>query len=138
MIPIAVVGSLLLPPAVKSFFPKYVAGTYAAQIALFSSAAFGASVAANALASLKAWRHLIAQQLSYASLIAVAPFVGIRLFSSPLVGVAYGMLGANVLGAILSLAITFAATRRVPDLVSEPTGLATGWKSGTGIDGTRP
>jgi hypothetical protein len=55
----------------------------------------------------------MAQQLSYAGLIAVAPFVGIRLFSSPLNGVAFGMLGANVLGAIVSLFITYAATHRV-------------------------
>lgn len=133
MLPIAVVGSLLLPSAVKCLFPKYTAGTHAAQIALFSSAAFGATVAANALASLKAWRYLIAQQLSYASLIAVAPFVGIRLFSSPLNGVAYGMLGANLLGAILSLAITFAATRRVYTPIPDPTATGASGKSYIGI-----
>ena len=134
MIPIAVMGSLLLPPAVKFLFPKYIAGTHAAQIALFSSAAFGASVGANALASLKAWSYLIVQQLSYASLIAVAPFVGIRLFSSPLNGVAYGLLGANLLGAVLSLAITFAATRRVRNPASEPAAPGPVVESDTGID----
>jgi O-antigen/teichoic acid export membrane protein len=121
MVPIAVVGSLLLPAAVKFLFPKYIAGTFAAQIALFSSAAGGASVASNALASLKAWSHLIAQQLSYAVFVAVAPFVGIHLFSSPLSGVAYGMLGANLLGAALSLVLTFAATRRVERPTLDPT-----------------
>jgi O-antigen/teichoic acid export membrane protein len=120
MVPIAVVGSLLLPPAVKLLFPKYVEGTFAAQIALFSAAAGGASVASNALASLKAWSHLIAQQLSYAVLVAVAPFVGIHLFSSPLSGVAYGILGANLLGGALSLVLTFAATRRVEKPTLDP------------------
>jgi O-antigen/teichoic acid export membrane protein len=134
MIPIAVMGSLLLPPAVKFLFPKYIAGTHAAQIALFSSAAFGASVGASALASLKAWSHLIAQQLSYAGLIAVAPFVGIRLFSSPLNGVAYGLLGANILGAVLSLAITYAATLRVHNPTSEPAAPGAVVESDTGID----
>jgi O-antigen/teichoic acid export membrane protein len=112
MIPIAVVGCWLLPTGVKFLFPKYVAGTHAAEIALFTAVAYGATMGANALASLKAWSYLFAYQLSYAGLLFVAPFVGVRLFSSPLNGVAYGMLGANLLGAILSLTITFAATRR--------------------------
>jgi O-antigen/teichoic acid export membrane protein len=134
MIPIAVVGSLLLPFAVKILFPKYLAGTHAAQIALFSTAIYGASTGAVALLSLKAWSHLVAQQLSFAALMAVAPFIGIRLFSSPLNGVAYGMLGANLLGATLSLAITFAATRRIHNMPPEPTAAESLLEPGTGID----
>lgn len=110
MIPIALVGCWLLPASVKFLFPKYVTGTHAAEIALFTAVAYGATMGANALASLKAWSHLFAYQFSYAGLLAVAPFVGVRLFSSPLDGVAYGMLGANLLSAILALGITFAAT----------------------------
>jgi O-antigen/teichoic acid export membrane protein len=134
MIPIAIVGSLILPMAVKVLFPKYVAGIYAAQIALFASAAYGASVGANALASLKAWRYLMAQQFSYAALVAVAPFIGIKLFASPLSGVAYGMLGANTLGAILSLAITFAATRRIHSSTTDPDLPEHGLETGPEVD----
>jgi O-antigen/teichoic acid export membrane protein len=112
MIPIAVVGCWLLPTAVRFLFPKYVAGTHAAEIALFTAVAYGATMGANALASLKAWSYLFAYQLSYAGLLAVAPFMAVRLFSSPLDGVAYGMLGANLVSAILALGITFAATHR--------------------------
>jgi O-antigen/teichoic acid export membrane protein len=112
MIPIAAVGCWLLPAGVKFLFPKYVAGTHAAEIALFTAVAYGATQCINALLSLKAWSHLIAYQLSYSGLLAVGPFVGVRMFSSPLNGVAYGMLGANLLGAILALVITFAATHR--------------------------
>ena len=65
---------------------------------------------------------------------AVAPFIGIRLFSSPLNGVAYGMLGANLLGATLSLAITFAATRRIHNMPPEPTAAESLLEPGTGID----
>lgn len=110
MIPIAVVGSWLLPQGVKLLFPKYVAGTHAAEIALFGAVAYGGSMGANALASLKAWSHLFAYQLSYAGLLSIAPFVGVRMVPSALDGVAYGMLGANLLGAILALSITYAAT----------------------------
>jgi O-antigen/teichoic acid export membrane protein len=134
MIPIAVVGSLLLPIAVKILFPKYLAGIHAAQITLFSTAIYGASTGAVALLSLKAWSHLIAQQLSFAGLLAVAPFIGIRVFASPLNGVAYGMLGANLLGAILSLAITFAATRRIHNMPTDPIALESALEPGTGID----
>lgn len=112
MLPIAVLGCWLLPTAVKLLFPKYIAGTHAAEIALFTAVAYGVTMSANALSSLKAWSHLFAFQFSYAGLLAVAPFVGVRLSSSPLNGVAYGMLMANLLSAILAMGITFAATHR--------------------------
>jgi O-antigen/teichoic acid export membrane protein len=124
MIPIAVVGCWLLPMAVTLLFPKYAAGVHAAEIALFTAVAYGATMGSNALASLKAWSHLFAFQFSYAGLLVVAPFLGVRVFSSPLEGVAYGMLGANLLSAVLALGITFAATHRKSDnaLVVNPVG----------------
>lgn len=93
-------------------FPRYVTGTHAAEIALFTAVAYGASTGANALASLKAWSHLFAYQFAYAGLLAIAPFIGVRVLSSALDGVAYGMLAANLVGAVLALGITFAATHR--------------------------
>jgi O-antigen/teichoic acid export membrane protein len=128
MIPIALAGCWLLPASVKFLFPKYVTGTHAAEIALFTAVAYGATQGANALASLKAWSHLFAYQLSYAGLLAIAPFIGVRMFSSPLDGVAYGMLGANLVGAILALGITFAATHGKSNntLTVDP---ATSWSS---------
>ena len=122
MIPMALAGCLVLPPVVKVLFPKYMGGTYAAQIALFSSVAYGAATGANALASLKAWPHLLFYQFSYAGLLAIGPFLGVHLFSSALSGVAYGNLGANTVGAILALAVTFAATHRKAAAVSPDPG----------------
>ena len=118
MVPLACVGWFLVPPTVHLLFPKYAAGTHAAQIMLLTAVATGAIIGSNALSSLKAWSHLIACQLSYSALLVVSPFVGVYLCSSPLTGVAYGMLVANLLGAILALSITFAAThRRSPDVL---------------------
>ena len=112
MIPVALVGSLLLPVGIKLVFPKYLAGTYAAQVTLFAAVAYGVTVTASALASLKAWRYLLAFQLSYALSLAVGPFIGLRFAASPLNGVAHGVLVANFIGALLALTITFAATHR--------------------------
>ena len=112
MVPIAVGGGAILPIAVKLLFPKYIAGVYAAQIALFSSVAGGIGASANALSSLKSWSFLFTYQLSYAGFLAAGPFVGVHLFRSALAGVAYGVLAANVLGAVLGLALTYAATHR--------------------------
>jgi O-antigen/teichoic acid export membrane protein len=129
MLPIAVVGSLLMPPSVRLLFPKYVAGTRAAEIALFAGAAYGATVGTNALSSMKAWSHLVSYQLLYSLLLVVGPFLGVRFASTPLTGVAYGVLGANVGGAILGLLITFSATHSnavvpqdptEPDVVAQP------------------
>jgi O-antigen/teichoic acid export membrane protein len=128
MIPIALTGCWLLPGAVRWLFPRYISGTHAAEIALFTAVAYGATQGANALASLKAWSHLFAYQFSYAALLAIAPFIGVRLFSSPLDGVAYGMLGANLVGAILALAITFSATHR-KSCDTDPGDLAGSWPS---------
>lgn len=112
MLPLAVIGSFMMPPVVKFLFPKFVTGTHAAQIALFAAVGYGACTGTNALLSLKAWKHLIAYQVVYSILLIAGPFVGIRLFSSPLVGVAYGVLFANAVGATFGLIITLAATHR--------------------------
>jgi O-antigen/teichoic acid export membrane protein len=114
MIPIALVGSAVIPWAVKTLFPKYIAGTHAAQIMLFSSVAAGATIGANALSSLKAWSHLVGYQFSGAGLSVIAPLVGIHMFKSPLNGVAYSMLIANLLNVVLALSFTYAATHRRP------------------------
>ena len=111
MLPIAVVGYFLLPFGVRLLFPKYVAGTHAAQIILFAAVAYGATMGANALNSLKAWSHLIGYQLGYSGLLIAGPFIGARLCSSPLNGVAYGMLSGHMAGAILSTIVTYAAQR---------------------------
>src|SRR5262249_55162337 len=95
MIPIALMGYRLLPYGVKFFFPKYVAGTHAAQISLFSAVAYGATVGSNALSSLKTWSHLIAYQLSYCALLIAGPLVGAHLSRTAVDGVAYGVLGAH-------------------------------------------
>jgi O-antigen/teichoic acid export membrane protein len=110
MLPIAVLGCWLLPFGVRFVFPKYIAGTHAAQIALFTAVAYGATMGSNALSSLKAWSHLVTYQAAYSALLVVGPLLGVRLFSSPLDGVAYGMLVANLLGAILALGFTYTAT----------------------------
>ncbi len=110
MLPIALLGWWLLPFGVRFVFPKYVAGTHAAQIALFTAVAYGATQGANALSSLKAWSHLVTYQAAYSALLVVGPLLGVRLFSSHLDGVAYGVLVANILGAILALSFTYAAT----------------------------
>ena len=119
MIPIAAIGWFAFPPAIRILFPKYIGGTHAAQILLFAVVANGATTGVNALLSLKAWAYLITYQLSYALCLVVAPFVGIRLAASPLDGVAYGMLVANVLGAILAIVTTYMAIHRTP---ATPTG----------------
>ena len=118
MIPIAIVGWVLLPMGVMFLFPKYVLGTYAAKIALVGSVANGATTGANALVSLKAWSHLVAYQLGCSLLFVACPFLGIRFSSSPLNGVAYGMLAANLMGAFLALTITYAATHRPSEAVA--------------------
>lgn len=110
MIPVALIGSALIPWAVRNLFPKYILGTHAAQIMLFSSVAAGATIGSNALSSLKAWSHLIGFQFSYAGLIAMAPLIGIRMFQLPLDGVAYSVLIANLLSVVLALGFTYAAT----------------------------
>ena len=121
MLPLAIVGSFLLPTAVRFLFPKYVSGIPAAEIALFTGVAYGATLGTNALSSMKAWSHLVTYQLLYSAMMVVGPFAGIRFFSSPLTGVAYGMLGANVMAAILGLVITFAATHQesVPPKIAD-------------------
>ncbi len=110
MLQVAFLGWWLLPFGVRWVFPKYVAGTHAGQIALLTAVAYGATQGANALSSLKAWSHLITYQIAYSALLVAGPLLGVRLCSSSLDGVAYGVLAANTLGAFLALGFTRAAT----------------------------
>jgi O-antigen/teichoic acid export membrane protein len=119
MLPLAIAGWFCLPPVIAKLFPKYVAGTRAAQLMLFAAVGTGAAVGVNALWSLKAWKSMIAYQVSSSVLYAVGPFVGIRLCQSPLTGVAAGVVGARLLSAMIGFGITYDAIHR-PAEVSEP------------------
>ena len=115
MLPFAFAGWFCLPPVIAIVFPKYVAGIRAAQLMLFGAVAGGLAVCVNALWSLKAWKAMTAYQIASAALLAVGPFAGIRLFVSPLTGVAVGVVAARFLSAAIGLALTYYVTCKPPN-----------------------
>jgi|SRR5579863_5543628 len=110
MIPLAIAGWFVLPPIIKALFPHYVEGTRAVQVMLLCGICAGAAVGVNALWSMKAWKGMVAYQGIFSVCLVVCPFVGARLFASPMTGVACGMLVARLLSAIAGTVITYAAT----------------------------
>lgn len=110
MTPFAVLGWVLLPLLVPVLFPRYAAGTRAAQLLLLAAVLAGARVGVNALWSMKAWRHMALFSLAGASLKVLGPFVGISLHPTPLAGVAWGVVAANAGAAALGLVLSYSAT----------------------------
>jgi O-antigen/teichoic acid export membrane protein len=125
MLPLAIVGWFCLPPVIARLFPKYVAGTRAAQLMLFAAVCAGPAVCTNALWSIKAWKAMIAFQLTASALIAGAPFAGARMLASPLTGVAVGVVVARCLATAVGVALTYAATHPRSEALPGPLAPAT-------------
>jgi len=110
MAPLTVAGWFAIPVAVPMLFPKYVPGIFPAQITLVGAFFYGAVITVIPLWSMKAWKYMIAYQLSGSALRVAGPYIGAKLFSSPLTGVAYGMFCVYVVNFGVGLGLTYVAT----------------------------
>ncbi len=112
MLPLAVAGWILIPFVVPILFPKYTAGMGAAQILLFGALFYGAAIGVNALWSMKAWKYMVAYQITGALLRVAGPLVGVKISGSPLTGVSCGMLAAYAVNFGFGLGLTYIATHQ--------------------------
>jgi len=101
---------LILPYFVPAFIPKYLGGLRAAQIVLIAGVFEGATLIVNALWSMKAWRLMVAYQMTSAILFAVGPIVGVMLLGKSLEAVAWGAVIGAFGRAVFAFALTFYGT----------------------------
>jgi len=106
----AVCAWFVLPLAVPLFAAKYVSGVRAAQILLISGVLDCSNVIANALWSIKAWRLIIAYQVSCAVLFVVGPLLGVLLLGRSLEAVAWGVAAGALGRSLLAVGLTYCGT----------------------------
>lgn len=105
LIPITTIGYFLIPIFIKSLFPNYIEGTFAAQLATIAGLFSGVSVGfVTSLNTMKAFRHI-----GLLSIIRAIIFYGIififAINMEVLDGVAYGVLFSEISYFILAVSI---------------------------------
>ena len=105
---------LVLPYFVPAFVPKYLGGLCAAQIVLVAGIFEAAGIIVNALWSMKAWRFMVAYQVSSAVLFALGPVLGVICLGKNLEAVAWGAVMGALGRALLALILTYKGTHTKP------------------------
>lgn len=112
-LPLAIAGYYIIPVVINVYFPNYILSIKPMQILIFAGLFKGSIVGVNALWSIKDWKYMIIYQLVYSSLLISFSYIGIQIFTNRIEGVAYGVLGANILNLISGLYLTYRATNQV-------------------------
>ena len=109
-IPLFITGYFIIPHAINTYFPVYAKSVLAMQILLFAGIMKGAVVGVNVLWSMKKWNFMIIYQGGYAILVVGFIYFFINFFSNKIVGVAVGMLGANIINFFIGIYLSYLAT----------------------------
>ena len=111
MVPIVAIGWFLLPPAIRTLFPRYEAAILPAQLLLVSGVFTGISAGTAVLAALKSWRELIIFNVASLLLLYFLPNHFAQT-GSAMEGVATGWLVARAILLPLGLGLIYMATHR--------------------------
>lgn len=99
MIPLVIIGWLILPTLIESYFPKYTVGIYAAKIALLSALFIPFRIIINLFNTLKSWK--IIYMLTIFKVIIYFCFQWFFTKNmEPLTGIAYGILASDAFFAL--------------------------------------
>ena len=111
LIPVGVIAWFAVPWGIELIFPKYTAGTRAAQLMAVAATFYGVRVGTAAMAVLKAWAPLYTYGGITAALLWILPsyFAGEM---DPLEGVAIGAIWARAISFFLGLVCIYWATHR--------------------------
>ena len=102
LIPIGILGWFLIPYIIELFFPEYIIGVYAAQLAIISGILSGSLVGINVLNSLKAFKTLAYLNSMKLIMNFIFMIIGIQFFE-PLTGVALGLVVSDLIFYIVAL-----------------------------------
>lgn len=109
-VPFAIVGYIIIPKAIITYFPNYTPSISSMQILLFAGLFKGSVIGVNALWSLKNWKYMIIYQAFYSLLLITLTYSGIKLFENKVEGVSYGVFFANLINMVSGLYLTYLAT----------------------------
>ncbi len=108
-LPLILLGWLLIPYFIKTFFPNYLESTFASQMALISGVFDSATIGTQVLNTLKSYKWLTILTVSKLALL----WISMNYFAStmnPLEGVAIGMVVASIICWIISMLICYRVT----------------------------
>lgn len=108
--PILILCFFLVPSLVVKFFPNYAGSLTVIQILLTAGVLKGSVIGVNVLWSMKSWKYMYMYQIIYTLMLISITFICMKLFSSKIEGVAYGVLIANALNLINALILSYKAT----------------------------
>ncbi len=108
--PLVIIGYFLIPSLVEQFFPKYSASTQVLQILLIAGMVKGSVIGVNILWSMKSWKYMYSYQIFYTIIIIGSTYLGVHAFTNKIVGVALGVLFANILNLFSAVILSYKAT----------------------------
>lgn len=109
-LPLFIVGYFVIPPVIHTYFPVYAESILPMQILLFAGIMKGSVVGVNVLWSMKKWKFMIIYQGGYALLLVGFIYFFVNFFSNKIVGVAVGMMGANIINLFIGIYLSYLAT----------------------------
>lgn len=109
-IPIAIIGYILMPYLIQTYFPKYILSISTMQILLIAGILKGMVIGVNVLWSIKKWKYMIIYQVSYSVLLISFTFLFFRIYENRIEGIAYGVLYANLFNFFNGLFLSYRAT----------------------------
>lgn len=102
LFPLAVLGALVVPAALRRYLPTYEFPVIAAQLALFAGLFESMVIATSSMIAMKAWLSMTLYIAGTLVLRSVAPLVGLHVCANPVTGVAVGSLASGMLSVPLT------------------------------------
>lgn len=111
LFPLAVLGALLVPAALRRYLTAYEFPLIAAQLALFAGLFESMVIATSSMIAMKAWLSMTMYIAGTLVLRGIAPAVGLHLCANPVTGVAVGSLASGMLSVPLTWLVVSHAER---------------------------
>ncbi|OFX46463.1 MAG: hypothetical protein A2046_04770 [Bacteroidetes bacterium GWA2_30_7] len=106
LLPMAIIGCIIIPYFIESFFVKYTSAIFASKLAFFSGVFSGSIIGLNVLYSLKAWKSIFFVTLFKLTLYGVLLNYFARVMNS-IDGVATGLLVSDIIFFIFGIGICY-------------------------------
>lgn len=110
LLPLSVVGVVILPWVVDGLLPQFTEATTAMQLALLASLFESVGIATISFAAAKAWRVMLIYVSAAVVVRGAAALLGVMLAEDRVLGVAWGILAASVVMAL----VTWLLVRSMP------------------------
>ncbi len=110
LLPIVIIGYIVLPLFIKTYFSQYVFSTVSMQILLIAGLFKGSVIGVNVLWSIKKWKYMFFYQITYSILFIALTYICFKIFDNRIEGIAIGVLLANIINLLSGLTFSYFAT----------------------------